>query len=169
MAGELYLEDGTTITWQDSGGDYGMTLQNLATVAGRVGARGDLSAWPHAAFYRWYMEIEWAAAPTIDQAVELYFGGWDADTPAYPTGQLPSTDTGYAAGAAGLSKRKNLMLAGVVTAETAAVGPFSAGGLIALPYRYVSPMVYNGGGQALKNTANANFVRLTPVYTQIQS
>lgn len=170
MAGEVYIEDGSTITWQDSSGTYTMTLQNLATVAGRVGARADLGAWPRPLVYRWYMETEWAVAPTADQALELYFGLWDNDTgPASPQGQLPSTDQGYAAGAAGLSKRKNLILAGVVTAETAAVGPFSNSGLIALPARYVSPLVYNGGGQALKNTANATFIRLTPVYSQTQS
>lgn len=169
MAGEVYIEDGTAITWGDSGTTYAMTLQNLATVAGRVGARADLGAWPRPAMFRWYLEVEWASAPSVDQVVELYFGGWDTDTPGYPVAQLPSTDTSYAAAAAGLSKRKNLLLAGVVTAETAAVGPFSAGGLIALPYRYVSPLIYNGGGTALKNTANSAILRLTPVYLQNQA
>lgn len=169
MTNPVYSQIGSTITWQDSGGTYTMTLQNLATVAGRVGARADLGAWPRPLLWRWYMEIEWAVAPTIDQAVELWFAGWDNDTgPASPTGQVPATDTGYAAAAAGLSKRKNIIAAAPVTAETAAVGPFSAGGVIALPYRYVSPLVYNGGGQALKNTANANFIRLSPFYPDIQ-
>lgn len=169
-AGDVLLRAGDTITWGDSGQTHVMTLQNLATVAGRVGARGDLGEWPRPLVWRWYLEIEWATAPTIDQAVELYFGGWDNDTgPASPQGQLPATDTGYAAGNAGLSKRKNLPLVGPVTAETAAVGPFSGGGFIALPYRYVSPFVYNGGGQALKNTANSCVLRLTPVYSQVQA
>jgi hypothetical protein len=168
--GDVLLRVGDTITWGDSGQTYAMTLQNLATVAGRVGARADLTDWPNPTVYRWYLEVEWASAPTIDQVVELYFGGWDNDTgPARPQGQLPATDTGYAAGNAGLSKRKNLMPAGVVTAETAAVGPFSNGGLIALPYRYVSPFIYNGGSTALKNTANACVLRLTPIYSQVQS
>jgi hypothetical protein len=169
MANEVYIEDGAAITWGDSGQTYTMTLQNLATVAGRAGARADLGAWPRALAWRWYLEIEWALAPTADQAVELYFGGWDSDAvPSSPVAQMPATDTGYAAASAGLSKRKNLMLAGVVVAETAAVGPFSAGGLIALPYRYVSPFIFNGGGQALRNTANACVLRLTPIYSQIQ-
>jgi hypothetical protein len=170
MAGEVYVEDGATITWGDSGQTYTMTLQNLATVAGRVGARADLGAWPRPLFFRWHLDVEWATAPTIDQAVELYFGGWDNDTgPANPQGQLPATDTGYAAGNAGLSKRKNLFFAGVVTAETAAVGPFSNSDIIRLPNRYVSPMIYNGGGTALKNTANACVLRLTPIYSQVQA
>lgn len=170
MAGEVWIEDGTAITWGDSGQTYTMTLQNLATVAAQVGARANLGTWPRALMYRWYLEIEWASAPTIDQVVELYFGGWNNDTgPASPVGQLPATDTTYAAASAGLSKRKNLPLAGVVVAETAAVGPFSAGGLIALPYRHVSPLIYNGGGQALKNTANSALLSITPVYPQVQA
>jgi hypothetical protein len=170
MAGEVYIEDGSTITWGDSGQTYAMTLQNLATVAARVGARGDLGAWPRPAFYRWYLEVEWASAPTIDGMVELYFGGWDNDAgPANPQAQLPATDTAYAAASAGLSKRKNLLFAGGAVAETSAVGPFSASGLIALPFRYVSPFVYNGGSTALKNTSNACVLRLTPIYSQVQS
>lgn len=171
MAGEIYVEDGSTITWGDSAGSptYTMTLQNLAAGAARVGARGDLGAWPRPLAWRWYLEVEWAVAPTIDQVVELYFGGWDSDSPASAVGLLPATDTGYAAASAGLSKRKNLRWAGVVTAETAAVGPFSCGDLIALPYRYVSPFIFNGGSQALKNTANSCVLRLTPVYSQVQS
>ena len=170
MAGEVYIEDGTAITWGDSGTTYTMTLQNLATVAGRVGARADLGAWPRALMWRWYLELEFASAPTIDGTVELYFGGWDNDTgPASPHAQLPATDTGYAAASAGLSKRKNLPLAGVVVAETAAVGPFSASWLIVLPYRYASPLIYNGASQNLKNTANSAVLRITPVYPQVQA
>jgi hypothetical protein len=170
MAGEVYVEDGATITWGDSGRTYVMTLQNLATVAGRVGARADLGAWPRPLFFRWYLEVEWALAPSIDQVVELYFGTWDNDTgPANPQAQLPATDTGYAAGAAGLSKRKNLRMVEPVVAETAAVGPFSNSGIVALPARYVSPFIFNGGGQALKNTANACLLRLTPIYSQLQA
>ena len=169
MTNAVYIEDGSVITWGDSGATYTMTLQNLATVAARVGARADLGAWPRPLVYRWYLEIEWASAPTIDLAVELYFGGWDNDTgPASPQAQLPATDTSYAAASAGLSKRKNLILAGTVVTETSAVGPFSNSGLIALPFRYVSPLIYNGGNQALKNTANACTLRLTPVFPDIQ-
>lgn len=170
MTGEIYgVGSGTPITWQDTGGTAVMTLQAMASTAGRVGARVDLGAWPRAIVYRWYLELEWAAAPTIDQTVELYFGLWDNDTgPANPQAQLPATDTPYSAGAAGLSKRKNLIYTGVVQAETAAVGPFSNSGIVRLPARYVSPLVYNGGTPALKNTSNASFLRLTPLYLQVQ-
>ena len=164
-----YLDVSTTKVWADSGGDYVMTGSALATVAARVGARGDLGAWPHSGTWRWYLETEWASAPTVDGMLELYFGGWDNDTgPANPQAQMPSTDTGYAAAAAGLSKRKNLIFAGGVVAETSAVGPFSSSGLIVLPWRYVSPMIYNGGSTALKTSSTSTFLRLTPVFPEQQ-
>ena len=169
MAGEVYVGAGSVITWWDSGQTFTMTLQNLATVAARVGARADLGAWPAPRLFESYLEVEWATAPTIDQAVELYFGLWDDDTPARPEGQLPASDTVYSAAAVGLSKRKSLRLAVVVTAETAAVGPFSNSGEIWLPGRYVSPLIYNGGGTNLKNTANACLLRIKPLYSQVQS
>ena len=169
MANAAYANVSTTITWGDIGATYAMTLQNLATVAARVGARGDLGAWPHSGLWRWYLEVEWVATPAAGVVAELYFGGWDNDTgPASPMGQLPATDTGYAAASAGLSKRFNLIPAGVVTVETAAVGPFSNGGLIALPYRYVSPFIYNGAGSNFKNTANSAILRITPYFPEIQ-
>lgn len=166
-----YIDVGSTIFWGDSAQTptYTMTLTALATVAARVGARADLGAWPRPATYRWYMEAEWTSAPTIDGLLELYFAGWDNDTgPANPQAQIPATDTGYAAAAAGLSKRKNMLFAGGVTIETSAVGPFSSSGLIVLPWRYVSPLIYNGGSVALATSTSKNFLRITPVYPEQQ-
>jgi hypothetical protein len=165
----LFGDVGTALTWRDSGGTYAATLTALATVAARVGARGDLGAWPHAITWRWYCETQWTSAPVTDGQLEIYLGGWDEDTPASPVGQLPATDTGYAAGAAGLSKRKNLTFLGGPIIETSAVGPFSAGGFVVLPYRYVSPMFYNNGSVGLAAVGTFPTVfRLTPVYPEAQ-
>lgn len=170
-AGDVWANVGDTITWRDTGGDYGMTLSSLATVAARVGARGDLGAWPHPVMWRWYCETQWTSAPTIDGMLEWYLFGWDNDTgPANPVGQVPATDTAYAAGSAGLSKRKNGLFLGGPIIETSAVGPFSAGGLITLPYRYVSPMAYNAGSVALAAVGTyPTIFRLTPIFPAIQA
>lgn len=169
MVSATYAREGTAKTWGDSGRDYTMTLSALATVAARVGARGDFGAFPIPVGYRWYAETEWTSAPTIDGQLEWYLGGWDdTGTPANPWAQLPSTDTGYAAAAAGLSKRKNLLFLGGPIIETSAVGPFSAGGYVAFPFRYISPMAYNNGSVALKTSTSASFLRLTPVYAEAQ-
>ena len=169
MASAIKLNVGTTLTWKDSGGDYALTLSALATVAARVGAVADLGAWPRAAAWRWYMECEWTSAPTIDGTLDLHMGFWDNDTgPANPWGQLPSTDTGYAAAAAGLSKRKNLKYIGRVVVETSAVGPFSAGGVFMAPARYCSPLVYNAASVALATSSTKHFIRLTPIFPEGQ-
>lgn len=169
MVNAVYGAIGAAKTWGDSGRDYTMTLSALATVAARVGPRGDFGAFPIPIGFNWYFETEWTSAPTIDGQCEVWLGGWDdQSTPANPWGQLPSTDTGYAAAAAGLSKRKNLLFLGGPIIETSAVGPFSVGGFVIFPFRYVSPMVYNNGSVALKTSTSATFLRLTPVYAEIQ-
>jgi hypothetical protein len=167
MTTPILFGAGSTFLWQETSGNAVMTLKGLATLAARVGARLDLGAWPEARWFRWHMTVQFAVAPTSKRTIDLYFGGWDDEaTPALPSGQIPSADTGYAAGAAGVSKKDNLLYAGRVIAETSAVGPFSAQGLIFVPNRYVSPFVYNAADQALVNTDNLNFVRLTRVYPE---
>jgi hypothetical protein len=169
MANAVYINIGTPQTWGDSGATNTMTLSALATVAARVGARGDFGAYPIPIGYRWYAECEWTSAPTIDGMLEWYLGGWDNETgPANPHAQLPATDTSYAAASAGLSKRKNLLFLGGPIIETSAIGPFSAGGFVAFPYRYISPMAYNNGSVALATSTTKHFLRLTPVYSEIQ-
>jgi hypothetical protein len=169
MPNAVYGRIGTPQTWGDSGRTNTMTLSALATVAARVGARGDFGAFPIPIAYNWYLEAEWASAPTVDGQLELYLAGWDDQaTPANPHGQVPSTDTGYAAASAGLSKRKNLLSLPGPVIETSAIGPFSAGGVVVFPYRYITPMIYNGGSVALATSTSKHFLRLTPVYSENQ-
>lgn len=169
MPNAVYGNVGTAKQWDDAATDYAMTLSSLATVAARVGARGDFGTWAHPIGYRWYCETQWTSAPTIDGQLELYLFGWDADSPANPTGQIPATDTSYAAASAGLSKRKNGFLIGGPIAETSAVGPFSAGGVVMFPYRYVSVLAYNGGSVALAASGTfPTIIRLTPIFAEIQ-
>ena len=169
MANEVYGKVGTALTWADSGGDYTMAITALATVAARLGPRGDLGAWPHPITYRWYCETQWTSAPTIDGQLEWYLFGWDTDTPGSPIGDVPAIDTPYAAASAGLSKRKNGLFLGGPIIETSAVGPFKAGGLVTIPYRYVSPMAYNNGSVALAASGTfPTIFRLTPFITEIQ-
>lgn len=168
MANAIYGNVGTTKVWADSGGDYTMTLSALAAAAARVGARGDFGAWPHPIGFRWYFECEWTSAPTIDGQCEVWLGGWDNDTgPANAWGQLASTDTSYTT-AAQLAKRKDLQLLGGPIVETSAVGPFSTGGFVLFPFRYVSPYIYNNGSVALATSSSKHFFRLTPVYPEVQ-
>ena len=168
MTNAVYGKLGTPQTWGDTTRTNTMTLSAMAAANARVGARGDFGAFPIPIGYNWYAETEWTSAPTIDGQLEWYLAGWDdQSTPANPHGQVASTDTSYTT-AAQLAKRKNLVMLGGPIIETSAVGPFSAGGFIVFPFRYVSPYAYNNGSVALKTNNTAHFLRLTPVYPDIQ-
>lgn len=158
---------GTPITWTDSGsgGTYAMTLAGLANGAARVGPRADLGAFPKAYLYRWHMATMWQATPGVNRTLDLYFVGWDDDaTPAKAWQGIGATD---AAGVA--ADRFNLLPAGAVAAVSATANLLmSSGGLIELPYRYVSPYVFNDGQATTHATGGNTIITLTPVIRQGQ-
>jgi hypothetical protein len=165
----VYLNSGAIITWADSLGTYDMTNSALASGAARVGEQGDLGAGARPPTYVWQAETQWTSAPTLNQVVELYLALWaDDDGAALPSGQVPASDTGYASGAAGVSKFKNLIPIGAICAETAAVGPFSAIGEVRIPTRYVSPFWINRGTPALATSTSLHKFRLIPKWPEGQ-
>lgn len=165
-ASAIKLNVGTTLQWKDSGGDYAITASSLAAVTGRIGAQGDLGAWPRAAAWRWYMEAQWVATPTADETLDLYAAFWDNDTgPAKPWAQVSASDSALTA-----TQRKNLKYIGSIVVESAAVGPFSAGGVFLAPARYISPAIYNASAaKALAAVGTFPFLlRLTPIFPENQ-
>lgn len=166
MANLVKLNVGTTLTWKDSGGDYVITASSLAAITGRGGAVGDLGAWPHARRFRWYLETAWVANPTAGQGLELWFALWDNDTgPAMPWGQVSAADA-----AVTLAQLQNCMPAGQVIAEAAATSLYSSGGVVDLPARYVTPILYNNSTtKALAAVGTTpTILRLTPIMDEIQ-
>lgn len=167
MSNDIVQVAGTPITWRDSGGTYGMTLSGLAALAGRVGARGDLGAWPRTMLYRWYIETAWASNPTANETLDFYLSLWDDEaTPANPWGQVGATDSALAAS----TVRSNLQLVGSVTVEAASTSKYSMGGIILIPGRYISPVLFNGSnGKALAVSGTTpTILTLTPIKDQIQ-
>lgn len=164
----VYLNSGALLDWGDTA-TYSMTLSGLASGAARVGEQVDLGAGARPATYVWQAEAQWTSAPTIDQVIELYLALWADDTgAALPAGQVPATDTGYASGAAGVSKFKSLIFIGVITAETAAVGPFSSIGEVRIPTRHVSPFWINRATPALATSTTLHRFRLAPKWPEGQ-
>ena len=162
----IKLNVGTTLQWKDSGGDYGITMSSLAAVTGRIGARGDLGAWPRAYRWRWYCETRWVATPAQFDSLDFYVGFWDNDTgPANPWAQVAATDSALTA-----TQRNNLRFVGSVVVEAASVGPFSAGGIFESNHRYISPVLYNNSAtKALAASGTfATLLRLTPVFDEAQ-
>lgn len=166
----VYLNSGALITWGDgAGADCDFGLSALASGTARVGEQVDLGAGARPATWLWQGEAQWASAPTVDQVIEIYLALWADDANALlPAGQVPASDTGYASGAAGVSKFKNLLFLGVITAETAAVGPFSAIGEVRIPTRYVSPFWINRATPALATSTTLHRFRLAPKWPEGQ-
>lgn len=159
------VQIGTPITWRDSGGTYAATLSSLANGAARLGARGDLSAFPNPYMYRWSLQTQWVATPTQFRSLDLFFAPWDDDaTPGIPFANVGSAD---AAGTA--TDRYNMIYVGSVRVSAAGTGTMISGGLIELPYRYVSPFFFNDGNAALAAVGTfASILTLTPVYREGQ-
>lgn len=166
MVNQIKQNVGTAITWRDSGGDYAITMDDLAAVTGRIGARGDLGAWPRAKRWRWYCEAAWVASPTVDQALEFYYAGWDTDTPGSPWAQVSASDSALT-----VAQLKNCFFVGAVVVQAASTAIMSAGGIIEnIPFRYISPILYNNSStKALADVATTPVIlRLTPLLDEVQ-
>lgn len=166
MVNQVKQNVGTAFTWRDSGGDYAITMSSLAAVSGRIGARGDLGAWPRAYRWRWYLETAWAANPVAGETLDFYLALWDTDTPGSPWAQVAATDSALT-----VTQRANLWYIGSTTAETAGTGIMSTGGLIEnISTRYISPVLYNASAaKALAAVGTTpTILRITPLVDEIQ-
>jgi hypothetical protein len=162
----IFHDQGSTTTWRDSGGTYAITMDALAAGAGRVGARGDLGAWPHGILWRWYLETAWAANPVANETLDFFLALWDSDTPASPWAQVASTDSALSSAA----QRNNLRYVGSAVAQSAGTGVMSSGGVVLIPARYISPVLYNASAaKALAAVGTTpTILRITPLYPQAQ-
>jgi len=165
MPSKLYQAVETAITFKASGGDVTFTPKNIANSAGRISARADLGAWSKSRLYRWYGETQCQATPTVGRSVDIYFAGWDEDTPASAIGDVGSTDAAFSTE----NDLLDLSFLGqiFVDAATASV-KFVRGGLILIPYRYVSIVWWNATGASLTNVDADHIFRLTPFVPEQQ-
>jgi hypothetical protein len=174
LSSNLYFQAGSTKKWKSTGGDALFTFTSVASAAGRIGARLDLgdllaaNSVARAGWYRWYVLTKLTSTtPVIGNTLDLYFGRWNDDaTPGSGDGSafIGSSDAAFST-AAGLN---NMKLAGSVVVDAVTTPVLSTSGLVFLPYRYVSPILWNGSGAAASSTATDHEIWLTPVYPQAQ-
>lgn len=164
----VYEKLGTRIKFIASGGDVLFTPKNIASGAGRISTRADLGAFPRPALYRYYGETQvQATTPVAGNLVRMYLSFWDDDgTPGDPWGDVGATDAAFATEA----ELWNLQQLRPIVVEAAAADTvFAAGGLIQIPYRYVSLVWWNASGASLTNDDAEHWFALTPVYPDIQA
>ena len=168
-ANNVYIDEGTTRTWTNTGGDELLDLGGLAADNLRMGSYHDLGAAPRSEWYRYEMYIDkFATAPVIGEGVELWWSGSD-DTDSFD-GQPVGTPTNTVEGSILEDHLTNLILADIATVgtTTAADAKLKVSGIIRLIMRYVSPVVHNATADALNDTVDLHTVTLTAIAPQIQ-
>jgi len=165
MANLIYTQPEADVKWQDTSGDLAITLNNLATVAGRQGAvkdYGDLFA--KSPWYEWRFFCQFATTPVVNETVEIYLKYGGDDTPHYDN----DDGTGDIA-VSSINKLKNLTLIGILTVDEAATGVImSKSGIVRISARRVMPVIWNATVDNLVATDNLNGFSLTPVPDEIQ-
>lgn len=162
----IYQRNETPITWTDTTGTHAITLNNLATVAGRQGAVhdfGDASVTPRAREFAWRFYCQFATLPVVGEIVEIYWKSGDG------TNYDNDDGTGDIALSA-TDKTRNLLLLGVLVVDEAATGVTMSvsGGPIELPHRYGMPVIYNATADNLVASNNLNGFDLIPIPMESQ-
>lgn len=162
----VYLTTKTAFTWKGSGGDAVLSMTSVANGAGRLGGRLDLGAFPKPGWYRLFAEMKPQATPTVGNLIRIYLAHWNDDsTPAWADGAVGSADAAFATE----NDLKNLKLALNLRVENASSRLIRGSGLVYIPTRYVSPVVWNASGAALTTTATDHFIAITPIVDDIQA
>ena len=162
MPNKVYRAVETAITFRDSAGDVVLTLNNLATVAGRVSARYDRGAGSLAQLHEITGVFQMETAGVIGEAIEIYLFESDG---TYMDGTLGTADAALLA-----DKRKNGMLVGAVIVDTVSTATDIIARFKDVPItsRYYSVGVYNATADNLKATANTSRVIVTPMPPELQ-
>ena len=162
MANKVYIQEETSKTWTDTGGDYALDLGSLAADGVRVGAQCDLGAAPRADQYIYKFVVDgFDTAPVVGKTVDLYL--------AYSDGTFVDGDVGTSDAAGFTADLPNLMYVGSASVQTTtAADNLIISGLVNIPFRYVSPVVHNNTADALLGTSDAHKFILTPVPPEVQ-
>jgi hypothetical protein len=166
MPKKTYLQSEPAITWAPSGGTYGITLTSLANNAGRVGARGDLLAYPRAERYWCYMETKVQSGTTVGNLIKLVWSFWsDETTPADEDANVGAAD---AALGSMTDFYQILPWRTIAVRSTTTSIIQTCSGWLYVPTRYLSPVVGNLSGAALSATAGDHLIRLTAKPPELQ-
>jgi hypothetical protein len=162
MANLIYGVRQTAITWQDTSGTKAITLNNLASGAGRQGAVHDLGSTARATKYEWRAFVQFATTPVVNEIVQLFLKTTD--------GTSPDNDDGTGDIAVSSSdKLQNLIYLGAIVVDETATGvKMVAQGIIDIPHKEVMPVFWNDTADNLVATNNLNGFSLTPIPTEVQ-
>lgn len=159
MANEILSKKGTALSFT-SATTPALTLTSLAAGAGRVGAQKDYGADVFPRWWRWRLKTEFAVAPTEGKVIEIYLA---TSNGTVIDGAAGTTD----AALANALDRHQMQFIGVMYCR-ATTNTQYASGVFELLTRYFSPVVFNGGDQALSATAGDHELILEPYADEVQ-
>lgn len=164
MANPVYQKAGTSVTWTDTTGDLGMTLNDLTTGTGQQGAQKDWgvlsTARPTTYHFRAVFQQETPGVP--GEQIELYWKSGDG------TNYDNDDGTGDIAVSAE-DKLKNLKQLGVAQVDQAAANiNISIEGYFVDFNRYGMPVVWNRTADNLDAANNISKIVVTPIYDEVQ-
>lgn len=160
MANEILQKQGTSVTWEPSGGDETLALTSLADGDGRQGDEHDFGA-THAPRVRVELETDFAVAPTAGEVMNVYWSSsidgtnYDAECGGSDAAFNDEND----------AVRLHFVGVFVVTNDTDAQ---RQSWIFFLPARYGLPVVMNAAGQALSSTAGDHKLTVTPLVDEVQ-
>jgi len=162
MPNLIYVNEGTPITWKNTGGTELLTLTSVATVAGRQGALHDFGVAARSLEHAWRAWVKFATTPVVGDVIEIYWKTSDGTSPDNDDG------TGDIA-VSSIDKLKNLQLLGFIVVDEASTAPvFTASGFFNIYHRHGSPVFWNATADSLSSTATDHGFSATPVPMEVQ-
>ena len=162
MPNLVYQNDETPILWNDTTGATTITLNNLASGAGRQGDIHDFGVAARSNIFAWRFFCQFATTPVVGERVGIF---WKSSDGAKPDNDDGTTDAAVSAE----DKLRNLLLLGNLYVDEAATGVVMAtGGLVWLPHEQGMPVIWNYTADNLVATNDLNGFQLTPTPLEIQ-
>ena len=168
MANLVHQNQGTVITWADSGATHAITLKGLASGTGRQGVEHDFGVTAVASRFMWLAQVQFdtATPPVVGEAVDIYLKtAPDGDN--YDNDDGDGTDIAVSAE----DKLKNLWYLGSIIVDQAAADvKMQASGMIEIGAEKVAPVFWNGTADNLDDDAATTDLKfsLIPIPFEIQ-
>lgn len=147
-ANDVYFKRGTLLgTWNDTTGATTLALNGVSAGAGEHGDRLDIggAAGDARPPYLWVEAgIRWTT-PVVDELAGIWLCNWDesGSNPSHPG--IATT----AASLAGIDELKGLdHVMNVIAGSTTSANTFMRRRIIHYPYKYITPVVWNGAGSS---------------------
>jgi len=161
MSSKTYVARESSLTWSDTAGGQGLTLNNLAAGALRLGEQADFGVGSTPEWFTWRLTVQFETAPVVGETVPIYMSWSDG---VHEDGELGAADA-----AADANSIKNMKQIGVlIVTSTDAAHDMTASGICRIPTQYASPCIYNKTADNLKAANDVSEFTLTPIPPESQ-